>query len=127
MEIELAAKLESSGMQFQTQVEIPVTTADFYFATDPRPTLVFVDGKPASHNCSDDQGRRVAIPSQEARIQSSRARRNDVYFGHDPVRQLVSNIVSEMKNAEFGRAFSRSRDGWLRMERFTVEYIARIN
>ena len=48
-------------------------------------------------------------------------------FGHDPVRQLVSNAVSEMKNAEFGRAFSRSRDGWLRMERFTVEYIARIN
>src|SRR5947207_1536453 len=29
--------------------------------------------KTASYNCSDDQGRRVADPSQEARIQSSRA------------------------------------------------------
>ena len=46
MELELAAKLESSGIPYQTQVEIPVTTADFYFATEPRPTLVFVDGKP---------------------------------------------------------------------------------
>jgi len=46
MEVELAAKLESSGMQYQTQVEVPITTADFYFVTEPRPTLVFVDGKP---------------------------------------------------------------------------------
>ena len=46
MEFELAAKLESSGIQYQTQVEVPVTTADFYFATEPRPTLVFVDGRP---------------------------------------------------------------------------------
>src|SRR5437870_12782268 len=80
MELELAAKGASSGIQYQTQVEVPITTADFYFATDPRPTLIFVDGKPASHNCSDDQGRRVAIPSQEARIQSSRARCNDVFW-----------------------------------------------
>src|SRR5436309_273407 len=40
MELELAVKLESSGIQYQTQVEVP------YFATEPRPTLVFVDGKP---------------------------------------------------------------------------------
>ena len=46
MELELAAKLESSGIQYQTQVEIPVTTVDFYFATEPRPTLVFIDGRP---------------------------------------------------------------------------------
>jgi very-short-patch-repair endonuclease len=46
MELELAAKLESSGIQYQTQVEVPVTTADFYFASQPRPTLVFVDGRP---------------------------------------------------------------------------------
>jgi len=46
MELELAAKLESSGIHYQTQVEVPVTTADFYFATEPRPTLVFVDGRP---------------------------------------------------------------------------------
>jgi len=46
MELEIAAKLESSGIQYQTQVEVPVTTADFYFATEPRPTLVFIDGRP---------------------------------------------------------------------------------
>src|SRR5207245_11079565 len=46
MELELAAKLEFSGIQYQTQVEVPVTTADFYFATEPRPTLVFIDGRP---------------------------------------------------------------------------------
>ena len=46
MERELAIKLESSGIQYQTQVEVSVTTADFYFATEPRPTLVFIDGRP---------------------------------------------------------------------------------
>jgi len=46
MELELAAKLESSGIHYQTQVEVPITTADFYFATEPRPTLVFIDGRP---------------------------------------------------------------------------------
>ena len=46
MERELVIKLESAGIQYQTQVEVPITTADFYFATEPRPTLVFVDGRP---------------------------------------------------------------------------------
>jgi very-short-patch-repair endonuclease len=46
MERELAMKLESSRIQYQTQVEVPITTADFYFATELRPTLVFVDGRP---------------------------------------------------------------------------------
>ncbi len=46
MELEPAAKLESSGIQYHTQVEVPITTANFYFATEPRPTLVFVDGRP---------------------------------------------------------------------------------
>jgi len=32
-------------MRCQTQVEIPVTTADFYFPLEPRPLLVFVDGR----------------------------------------------------------------------------------
>jgi len=58
MEIELAAKLESSGIQYQTQVEIPVTNADFYFATEPRPTLVFIDGRPhftTAHMIKDEE------------------------------------------------------------------------
>jgi very-short-patch-repair endonuclease len=46
METELAIKLQSSGIYYQTQVEIPITTVDFYFPTTPRPTLVFVDGLP---------------------------------------------------------------------------------
>jgi very-short-patch-repair endonuclease len=46
METELAIKLQQSGIHYQTQVEIPITTVDFYFPTTPRPTLVFVDGLP---------------------------------------------------------------------------------
>src|SRR5437870_3040524 len=46
MELEIAAKLEYSGIRYQTQVEVAITTADFYFATEPRPTLVFIDGRP---------------------------------------------------------------------------------
>jgi len=46
METELAIKLQYSGIHYQTQVEIPITTVDFYFPTEPRPLLVFVDGRP---------------------------------------------------------------------------------
>jgi very-short-patch-repair endonuclease len=46
METELAIKLQYSGVHYLTQVEIPITTVDFYFPTTPRPTLVFVDGPP---------------------------------------------------------------------------------
>ena len=45
MERELAIRLQDNGIHYQTQVEIPVTTADFYFPTLPRPLIVFVDGK----------------------------------------------------------------------------------
>ena len=45
MEKELAFKLQEDRIFFQTQVEIPVTTADFYFPTQPRPLIVFVDGR----------------------------------------------------------------------------------
>src|SRR5207245_1737771 len=45
MELELAFKLQDNGIHYQTQVEIPVTTADFYFALESRPLLVFVDGR----------------------------------------------------------------------------------
>src|SRR5207253_9283564 len=46
MELELATRLQSSGIYYQTQVEVPITTVDFYFPTEPRPTLVFIDGRP---------------------------------------------------------------------------------
>ncbi len=45
MEQELALKLQDSGIRYLTQMEIPVTTADFYFPLEPRPLLVFVDGR----------------------------------------------------------------------------------
>ena len=45
MEQEIAIKLQDNGIQYQTQVEIPVTTADFYFPLESRPLLMFVDGR----------------------------------------------------------------------------------
>ena len=44
MEQELAIKLQEDGIRYQTQVEIPVTTADFYFPLESRPLIVFDDG-----------------------------------------------------------------------------------
>ena len=44
MEQEIAIKLQDNGIHYQTQVEIPITTADFYFPTKFKPLLVFVDG-----------------------------------------------------------------------------------
>src|SRR5467141_22550 len=45
MEQELAFRLEEGRIFYQTQVEIPVAIADFYFPTQPRPLIVFVDGR----------------------------------------------------------------------------------
>jgi very-short-patch-repair endonuclease len=45
MEQELAIRLQDNGIHYQTQVEIPITTADFYFPLESRPLLVFVDGR----------------------------------------------------------------------------------
>src|SRR5437867_12466250 len=45
MEQELAINLEHDRIRHLTQVEIPITTADFYFAIEPRPLIVFVDGR----------------------------------------------------------------------------------
>jgi very-short-patch-repair endonuclease len=44
MEQELAFKLQHDGIRYQTQVEIPVTTVDFYFPLETRPLIVFIDG-----------------------------------------------------------------------------------
>jgi very-short-patch-repair endonuclease len=45
MEQELAIRLQEDGIHYQTQVEIPVTTADLYFPLESRPLIVFVDGR----------------------------------------------------------------------------------
>ncbi len=44
MEHELALRPQEEGINYLTQVEIPVTTADFYFPLESRPLIVFVDG-----------------------------------------------------------------------------------
>jgi very-short-patch-repair endonuclease len=45
MEQELAIKLQDNGINYQTQIEIPITTADFYFSLETRPLIVFIDGR----------------------------------------------------------------------------------
>jgi len=45
MEQELAIKLQGDRISYLTQIEIPVTTADLYFPLQPRPLLVFIDGR----------------------------------------------------------------------------------
>jgi|SRR5437016_5576533 len=45
MEQELAFRLQEDRITYQTQVEIPVTTVDFYFPLESRPLLAFVDGR----------------------------------------------------------------------------------
>ncbi|TMI49383.1 hypothetical protein E6H20_07870 [Candidatus Bathyarchaeota archaeon] len=45
MEHELALRLQVDRVNYLTQVEVPVTTADFYFPLDPRPLIVLVDGR----------------------------------------------------------------------------------
>src|SRR6267143_47300 len=44
IEQELAIKLQEDRVEYRTQVEIPVTTPEFYFSLESRP-LVFVDGR----------------------------------------------------------------------------------
>ncbi len=45
MEQELAIKLQEDGIHYQTQVEVPIAIADFYFSLESRPLLMFVDGR----------------------------------------------------------------------------------
>src|SRR5438034_9571782 len=45
MEQELAIKHPHDGIRYQTQAEIPITPADFYFPLETRPLIVFVDGR----------------------------------------------------------------------------------
>src|SRR5438128_6004378 len=41
----LQSNYKTTEYHYQTQVEIPVTTADFYFPLESRPLLMFVDGR----------------------------------------------------------------------------------
>src|SRR5205807_8440519 len=44
MEEELAIQPQQDQISYRTRVEIPITTADFYFLVESRPLLVFVAG-----------------------------------------------------------------------------------
>ncbi len=86
METELAIKLQNSGIPYQTQVEVPITTVDFYFPTQPRPILVFVDGRPHLS---------VAQASKDEELRTLLRRR-----GYR-VLELVYNSYSDKKRDEF--------------------------
>ena len=45
MEQELAISLEHDRINYLTQIEIPITTADLYFPLEHRPLIVYVDGR----------------------------------------------------------------------------------
>ena len=87
MERELAMKLEASGIQYQAQVEVPITTVDFYFATVPRPTLVFVDGRPhlTTRQMSKDEELRTLLRKRGYKVVElayssySDKKRNELY------------------------------------------------
>jgi very-short-patch-repair endonuclease len=89
MEQELAIKLQDDGIHYQTQVEIPVTTADFYFPSDPRPLLVFVDGRVhlATVQMAKDEELRTLLRKKGYRVLElsyhsySDRRRDELYEG----------------------------------------------
>src|SRR6266487_4676259 len=72
MEQELAFKLQEEGIFYQTQVEIPVTTADFYFPTQPRPLIVFRRRPGPRWKDPEYQRRRTTNPTKKERIPSPR-------------------------------------------------------
>ncbi len=45
-EVAIKARLQQHNIPHRIQVELPVSTADFYFETHPKPTIVFLDGPP---------------------------------------------------------------------------------
>jgi very-short-patch-repair endonuclease len=88
MEQELAFKLQDNGIHYQTQVEIPVTTADFYFPTQPRPLIVFVDGPVhlGKTQMSKDEDLRTLLRKKGYRVLElsynnySQKKRDSLYF-----------------------------------------------
>ena len=97
MELEIAAKLESSGITYQTQVEVPITTADFYFVTEPRPTLVFVDGRPhlTTTQMIKDEELRSLLMKRGYRIVELRYDNYSDKKRDDLFQQLLSNLGKE--------------------------------
>jgi len=93
MEQELAIKLQDEGVPFLTQVEIPITTSDLYFPLDPRPLLVFVDGRV-------HLGVKQAMKDEELRLLLRKR-------GYR-VLELIYNSYSDKKRDEFYQQISSS-------------------
>ncbi len=70
MEQELAVKLQDDRIRYLTQVEIPATTADLFFPLEPRPLLVFVDGRVhlGTAQMAKDEELRVLLRTRGYRI-----------------------------------------------------------
>jgi very-short-patch-repair endonuclease len=107
METELAIKLQFSGVHFQTQVEVPITTVDFYFPTTPRPTLVFVDGPPhlKTVQMAKDEELRTILRKRGYRVMElvyhsySDKKRDELY--QELVKQLGPEAVSVSGGLEY--------------------------
>ena len=102
MEQEIAFRLQNRGIYYQTQIEIPVTTADFYFATEPRPLIVFLEGRV-------HLGKTQAAKDEELRslLRKRGYRVLELYYDSysDKKRnQLYEQILDSLK----GRSFAKS-------------------
>src|SRR5207249_6983303 len=97
MEQELAIKLQDNGIHYQSQIEIPVTTADFYFLLESRPLLVFVDGRVhlRTAQMTKDEELRSLLRKRGYRILElnydsySNRRRDELY------QEIISNLGKE--------------------------------
>ena len=97
METELAIKLQDNRIMYQTQIEIPVTTADFYFPIEPRPLIVFVDGRVhlKTSQMTKDEETRILLRKKGYRIlglfydRYSDKKRDDLY------REMLDNLGKE--------------------------------
>ena len=94
MEQELGIRLQEDRIGYQTQVEIPVTTVDFYFPVEPRPLLVFVDGRVhlGKTQMIKDEELRTLLKRRGYRVlelsyESYSDRRRDQFY-----REILSNL-----------------------------------
>src|SRR5438094_10443260 len=98
MEQELAIKLQDNGIHYQTRVEIPVTIADFYFALETRPLIVFVDGRVhlGTAQMAKDEELRSLLRKRGYRIvelyyNSYSDRKRDLLY--EEIRDKLANLV----------------------------------
>src|SRR5712664_4902955 len=70
MEQELAIKLEHDRIHYRTQVEIAITTADFFFPLEPRPLFIFVDGRVHLRTAQMMRDEELRTPPAQERIQN---------------------------------------------------------